>query len=178
VNKEIKRKIITPLENKSNKRKITSPYEIKFKYLKYFVKDLQFATKIGCEETVKCLLRYLSKNPKFFLALKEILNKIFNSEIIIDNEIKEKLRKYKKILYRIAQDKCANDRKKLVAQSSGFLHLLFPIIEPLIPNEDSICSGKIKQKKFRLLNDITPDQDYDRTTDEENDYEEQDSESE
>ncbi len=101
--------------------------------LKYCLKDLEYASKIKCEKTRKYLLIYLSKSPKYYLALKEIAINIIKGNVDIDNKTKKKLSKHKKNIYSlILKNKpYLRDRKKLVIQSGGWLWII-PLITSII----------------------------------------------
>jgi hypothetical protein len=101
--------------------------------LKYCLKDLEFVSKIKCEKTQKSLLMYLSKSPKYYLALKEIALNVIKGNVDIDNKTKKKLSKHKKNIYSLVlKNKLrSRNRKKLVIQSGGWLWII-PLITSII----------------------------------------------
>ncbi len=101
--------------------------------LKYCHKDLEFVSKIKCENTQKILLMYLAKSPKYYLALKEIALNVIKGNVYINNKTKKKLSKHKKNIYSLVlKNKLySRDRKKLVVQSGGWLWII-PLITSII----------------------------------------------
>ncbi len=91
----------------------------------------------------------MTEDENYFLAIKDILTKITDRKLLIDNELKEKLRNHMGIIYTIVYDTHKNDRKKLV-QSRNFLYLLLPIIKQQISSVDfdkNVYKGGLKQEK-------------------------------
>ncbi len=96
------------------------------------LKDLEFVSKIRCHKTQKKLLTYMSKNPKYYLALREIALNVIKGNAKVDDKTKRKLKKHKKDIYDYVKTKnCLNKRKKLVVQSGGWLWLI-PLISSVI----------------------------------------------
>ena len=86
--------------------------------LKKHFRDLEFINKIKDKKVKKNLLKYISKNPKIYLAIKEIgLN-------VIEGNIKTKLSiKNKKYLTNFKKKKSLTQCKKIV-QTGGWLWLI------------------------------------------------------
>jgi len=104
------------------------------KNLKDCFRDLEFVSKIKCVKTRQQLLKYLSHNPKVYLALKEIAANLIKGNIDIHPKHKSKLRKHKKDICSLANQKykiLAKKRKKLVVQNGGWLWAI-PIIASAI----------------------------------------------
>lgn len=100
--------------------------------LRNCLKDLEFVSKVKCSKTQKSLLRYMSKSPKYYLALKEIAVNIIKGNVSADSRTKTKLKRHKNVICAIAKNKnCLNKRKKLVIQSGGWLWFI-PLITSII----------------------------------------------
>jgi hypothetical protein len=100
--------------------------------LRNCLKDLEFVSKIKCNKTQKNLLKYMSKSPKYYIALREIAINVIKGNVETDEKTKNRLRKNKNVIYNLVKsDNCSAKRKKLVVQSGGWLWLL-PLISSVI----------------------------------------------
>jgi hypothetical protein len=80
------------------------------------------------------LLEDVSCNNAIFKAIKEILLNTVNSNVPLSKTQKNKLKKYEKIMRKLACCKYGNkgSKKKLVMQSGGFLPILIPSVIALL----------------------------------------------
>jgi hypothetical protein len=100
--------------------------------LRNCLKDLEFVSKIKCNKTQKKLLTYMSKNPKYYLALREITLNVIKGNAQIDDKTEKRLSKHKKDILELVKSKNSlAKRKKLVVQSGGWLWLI-PLISSVI----------------------------------------------
>ena len=101
--------------------------------LKKHFKDLEFISKIKCDKTKKAMMKYKSKDPKIYLALREIALNVIKGNIDMDKKTKRKLSKHKKNIYNIAKRGKipVKKRKNLVVQSGGWLWIL-PVVSTII----------------------------------------------
>ena len=101
--------------------------------LKKHFKDLEFVSKIKCPKTKKALMKYIAKDPKIYKALREIAINIIEENMLIDKKTKNKLSKHEKAIYGLCKQSklSANQRKKLVVQSGGWLWIL-PLVTSVI----------------------------------------------
>ena len=100
--------------------------------LRNCLKDLEFVSKIKCNKTQKNLLKYMSKSPKYYIALREIAINVIKGNVETDKKTKNRLRKSKKVICDLVKTKnCLAKRKKLVVQSGGWLWLV-PLISSVI----------------------------------------------
>lgn len=82
------------------------------KNLRNCLKDLEFVSKIKCSKTQKSLLRYMSKNPKYYLAIKEIAVNIIKGNVIANSRAKTKSKRHKNVICAFAKNKnCLNKRE-------------------------------------------------------------------
>jgi hypothetical protein len=78
------------------------------------------------------LLTYMAKNPKYYLALREIALNVIKGNAQVDDKTKRRLSKHKKSIYELVKSKHSlAKRKKLVIQSGGWLWLI-PSISSVI----------------------------------------------
>ena len=100
--------------------------------LRKTIADLEFVSRIKCKKTKTCLLKYFAKNPRYFMALKEITQNIIKGHVPVDNAKKKLLKKHKsKIICLSNCNKTDKNRRKLVVQSGGWLWII-PIVSALI----------------------------------------------
>jgi hypothetical protein len=96
------------------------------------IRDLEFVSKISCVRTQRAVLRYLSKNPKFCRAVKEIAVNVIKGNIDLNEQTLNKLRPHKKLLRKLISKKTnKTKRKELVIQSGGWFWLI-PVITGII----------------------------------------------
>lgn len=95
--------------------------------LKATYRDLLFVANIKNRKTQKVMLNYISKQPKYVLALKEITHNIIKGNIHVDDNIKKKLQRHKRNIYDIS----TSNVKKHIVQSGGWLQWILPLI-PII----------------------------------------------
>jgi len=90
--------------------------------LRNCLKDLEFVSKIRCNKAQKNLLKYMSKSPKYYIALREIAINVIKGNVETDKKTKNKLGKNKKATCNLVKsNNCLSKRKKLVVQSGGWL---------------------------------------------------------
>ena len=101
--------------------------------LKKHFRDLEFVSKIKCPKTKKALMKYIAKDPKAYVALREIALNIIEGNVTMDKKTKNRLSKHKKTIYGICKQSkvSAKERKKLVIQSGGWLWIL-PLVTSAI----------------------------------------------
>src|SRR5882757_8730376 len=102
--------------------------------LRQCLSDLNYLTKIKCAKTRKIFLKYLSKNPKIYLAIKEIAFNVIKGRPKINMKTKYILHRYKKQFCAFADSKKniqAKTKQKLIVQSGGWIYWLVPIISAL-----------------------------------------------
>lgn len=88
--------------------------------LKKYFRDLEFVSNIKCKKTQKQLLKYLSKNPEIYLAIKEIgIN-------VIEGNIKQKKLSKKQILFlnKIKTKKSLKDCKTIIQKGGAWMWLI------------------------------------------------------
>ncbi len=71
--------------------------------LRNCLKDLEFISKIKCNKTQKYLLKYMSKNPKYYIALREIALNVIKGNVETDKKTKKRLRRNKKVIYNLVK---------------------------------------------------------------------------
>jgi len=100
------------------------------KHLLSCFKDLELISKYNEKDRQK-LLKILSKNPKYYLGLKEIAVNLIKGNIDLEPKVKRKLLKQRKVIRKFTKNNNKIQRKKIVIQSGGWLWIL-PIIQSIL----------------------------------------------
>ena len=100
------------------------------KHLLSCFKDLELISKYNEKDRQK-LLKILSKNPKYYLGLKEIAVNLIKGNINLEPKVKRKLLKQRKVIRKFTKKNNKIQRKKIVIQSGGWLWIL-PIIQGIL----------------------------------------------
>ena len=78
---------------------------------------------------LKSILTHVSRNTEFCSACREICKNIVNRKVDFTGCQIRKLKKYKKVIYKLSKKKNSHQHKrKLVVQAGGF----WPIVVPLL----------------------------------------------
>lgn len=94
------------------------------------------------ESTRKTMLKDLSKNDKFFRALKEVCRNVLIGNIPMSKYKKKKLQPHEKLIKGIVLTKklTTKKRKQMVTQSGGFLPFLLPTVISIL---STLFNGKL-----------------------------------
>ena len=95
--------------------------------LKKYYRDLEFVSKIKNKKLQKDILKYISKNPNIYLAIKEI-----GVNVIEGNIKQKKLTKNKKTLLNKFKTKQSLTTCKKIVQNGGAWMWLIPLITTVI----------------------------------------------
>lgn len=81
----------------------------------------------------RALLSDMSKQPKFFKVIKEMVDILQSRQLNITNYKLAKLKKHKKTIKGYGKNKLNdNQKKRLVQQSGGFLPIILPALVTLL----------------------------------------------
>jgi hypothetical protein len=103
--------------------------------LKQSISILQYISTIRDKKLRLANLRYASRDPRIYLALREIAYNAIRGNIKVPKNIVKKLNseRYKRVLRELAnKQKSKAKQRQLVEQSGGFLPYLIPIVVSLI----------------------------------------------
>ena len=90
---------------------------------------LQFVTKVSDPKLQKQLLKYLSDDDRFCVALREIAKNVVRNRLKLKDAQKKILKKHSNCLYNLSEKGISRRaKKKYISQSGGWLLPLLPLV--------------------------------------------------
>ena len=112
------------------------------KRLKKFAPTLQYLAKCD-HKTAKALIN--KQQPQFIDCVSDICHNILRGKVQLSTKEKNRLRKYKNKIRKVASNTSSRKAKKNIIQSGGFLaSILLPLLGTLI---GPLVRGIFKRKK-------------------------------
>jgi hypothetical protein len=103
--------------------------------LKESISVLEYICSIKDKKLRSQNLKYVSKDPRIYSALREIAHNAVRGNIKISKNLMKKLNnmRYKRVIYELSKkQKSRRKQRQLVEQSGGFLPYLIPAVVSII----------------------------------------------
>jgi hypothetical protein len=103
--------------------------------LKQMISVLNFISKISDKRLRQANLKYISRDPRIYVVLREIAHNAVKGNIKVPPTVIKQLNcdKYKRVLLGLAKkQKSKKKQRQLVEQSGGFLPLVLPAVFSII----------------------------------------------
>ena len=98
-----------------------------------YINLLKIASTIRSKKLRTAFLQDQYKaDPLLYKAIKEVVLNVVNKNVKLTEGEKKKLARYKHDILKLVNDKSLSRRKKHIAQSGGYLHIIIPAVASLL----------------------------------------------